>query len=106
MIGKLDQRVRLMSYTEINPQEDGGGLSVEHNHNQSIWAEVQTLSVNAKFQNFVQNILASHQVTIRRNPEVRIGCKLIWQGKTLIVRSEGASSKEYQRFTCEEVADA
>ncbi len=105
-LGLLTQRVRIEKPIETNPTDGAGELQRDHEMQQTVWANVESLSMNSRFEHFVQNIVATHLVTIRRRPDISPGYKLIWQGRTLIVRSEGASTREYQFFACEEAVNA
>lgn len=99
--GALDQRVTLdlAAYTA----KDGGGAEVKFTSKINIWAGIEPISMNGRFQNYAVEITATHVLKVRRNPIITIGSRITWGTRKLYIRAEMIGDKAYQFFSCEEV---
>lgn len=103
-IGGLTERVTLEN--ETRAVTDGGGGSGTYAADSTIWAGIEPISINGRFQNYAAEITASHIVKVRRNEDVVIGSRFLWGTRYLYVRAEMQGDKTYQKFVCEEVVQA
>jgi len=100
-IGALKDRVKLENPTYA--AGSGGTATDAFTEVETLWAGIEPISINGRFQNYAAGVNASHVVKIRRNTNVAIGSRFIYQTRKLYVRSEMIGDKSFQFFICEEV---
>lgn len=101
-IGALTERVELQSpvYAEGT---SGGETDKSHTAVGTVWAGIEPISMNGRFQNFAVGVNATHVVKLRRNDDIEVDWRLLWGTRYLYIRSEIIGNKAWRFFVCEEV---
>lgn len=100
-IGALRYKVTLEN--PARTEGDGGTASNTYESDGELWAGIEPMSVNGRFQNYAQGVSVTHVVKVRKNPLILVGkSRFDWDGRKLWVRAEMIGDMSFQFFSCEE----
>lgn len=83
--GTMNERVALLAPTES--RSPTGEATLTFVTAATVWAEVEGLSSRDIFQAQQADVVASHRIRIRHNPNVTYQYRVLWRGRTMEVAS-------------------
>jgi len=101
-IGALRYSVTLENPTRT--AGDGGTGTDTYEALGDLWAGIEVMSINGRFQNYAQSVVVSHVVKVRKNDDIQVGVsRFDWDGRKLYVRAEmRCDEPSFRLLACEE----